>query len=165
MPEQQIEMFSEEPPAEKYPVSAMVGVQQGLKLKSLHVSHFKGCEDINIQIPQLALLTGPNNSGKSTILQAIIVGFECFRRCVDMDKWRLREHGRSLKEFDFLPVNEPTDLWFEKVWKPTKGTERQITIGFDFESGVSLTFAIRYLFGFLNVRVLQKSEHIDENVL
>lgn len=164
MADPQIPLFDEEVVPERYPEGTLLQLERGLKLCKLTVGYFKGCERIEIELPKLAVLTGPNNSGKSTILQSIIVGFECFRRCVDIEKWRLREHGRAVKEFDFLPTNEPRDLWFEKTWKLGRD-ERQITIGFEFEGDVSITFAIRFLYGFLNVRVSNKSANVDADTL
>src|SRR5258708_21581134 len=124
MADPQIPLFEEEVVPERYSEGTLLQLEHGLKLRKLKIEYFKGCERIEIELPKLAVLTGRNNSGKSTILQSIIVGFECFRRCVDIEKWRLREHGRAVKEFDFLPTNEPRDLWFEKIWKLGKA-ERQ----------------------------------------
>lgn len=164
MPDPQIPLFEEEVVPERYPEGVLLQLARGLKLRKLKIEYFKGCEKIDIELPKLAVLTGPNNSGKSTILQSIIVGFECFRRCVDIERWRLREHGRAVKEFDFLPTNEPRDLWFEKTWKLGRD-ERQIKIGFEFEGDVSISFAIRFLYGFLNVRVESKSANVDADTL
>ncbi|HYB60658.1 MAG TPA: AAA family ATPase [Methylomirabilota bacterium] len=161
----QIPLFEdEETSPERYPQWTQLKMKEGLKLRKLKIEYFKACQKIEIDLPRLAVLTGPNNSGKSTVLQSIIVGFECFRRCVDIEKWKLREHGRAVKEFDFLPTNDPRDLWFERTWKSGKD-ERQIRIGFEFEGDISINFAIRFLYGFLNVRVEKTSANVDTETL
>ena len=102
---------------------------------------------------------------QSTILQAIALGFECLRRCVDVDRWKLVESGRAVTEFEFLPVNEPRDLWYKCIWKPSKDKERYIKIGLYFSGNMTLIFHIRFLFGLLNIKLAEVEGEIDENTL
>src|SRR5262249_193019 len=99
----------------------------------------------------LTILTGPNNSGKSTVLQAIALFFEVFRRCLNTENWTLSDTGRVVAEFEFLPVNQPKDLWYKQIWKPRNGRDRYVRVGIRFSNGFRCTSRIRFMYGFLNV--------------
>jgi len=49
-------------------------------ISKLTIKNFKSISETSIELPRIGLLTGPNNCGKSTILQAITLGFECLAR-------------------------------------------------------------------------------------
>ena len=42
-----------------------------VRLKSLHVQNFRSLQELEIDLPQVCAIVGPNNSGKSNILEAI----------------------------------------------------------------------------------------------
>lgn len=138
-------------PVDRYP-AALVGPQEALpKLRELEIEALKGIEHVTLELQPFTILTGPNDSGKSTILQAILLGFECFRLCLDTSNWTLSKSGRALSEFDFLPVNELKDLWYRRIWKPARDREQYVRVRFTFDNGVTFVARIRFLFGMLNV--------------
>jgi predicted ATP-dependent endonuclease of OLD family len=49
-----------------------------VRIKSLSVKNFRSLQKLNIELPQVCALVGPNNSGKSNILEVIrrILGSE-----------------------------------------------------------------------------------------
>ena len=143
----------EAPPADTYPSAFLARDTNAPTLESIHIEGLKGFKDCEIGLSPLTLLTGPNDSGKSTVLQAVVLGFECFRRCLDTQRWRLQRAGRSVNEFDFLPVNEPLDLWHQRVWKPSIHEERYIRVSLRFTNGFALTARLRFLFGGINLGV------------
>ena len=155
--EEQRRLFEDydlEPPAERYPAAFLTRPDKSPHLKCIKIEGLKGIDDVEIDLqPPLTVLTGPNNSGKSTILQATLLGFDVFRRCIDTSSWAIRSAGRAVQELDYLRVNEPKDLWFRQIWKPSKGHERYIRIGFTFDNGFKFVSRIRYLYGALNVGI------------
>lgn len=153
------------PPPDLHPAAFIKTTKIPPHLKSVRISGLKSFDDTEVILPKLTLLTGPNNSGKSTVLQAIALGYECLRRCTDANKWRLVESGRAVTGFEFLPVNEPRDLWFQRIWKPTKNKERAVEITLQFEKDISFSFKIRFLFGVLNIKLSNKSGEIDGALL
>jgi putative ATP-dependent endonuclease of OLD family len=46
-----------------------------MKLESLHIKHFRACEDITINFNDYTCLVGPNGTGKSTVLMALNILF------------------------------------------------------------------------------------------
>jgi len=165
--EDQIPLFQqpEAPPDDVYPSAFLEHVKDAPTLSAIHINGLKAFDDTEVVLPRLAILTGPNNSGKSTILQGVALGYECLRRCVNADRWRLVESGRAVTEFAFLPVNEPRDLWYRRVWKPSKDKERHVEITLRFEGGRALTFRIRFLFGLLNIRLAESTGDFGPDVL
>jgi predicted ATPase len=165
--EDQILLFPqpEAPPEDVYPSAFLEHIKDAPSLNAIHINGLKAFDDTEIVLPRLAILTGPNNSGKSTILQGVALGYECLRRCVNADRWRLVESGRAVTEFAFLPVNEPRDLWYRRVWKPSKDKERHVEITLRFAGERSLTFRIRFLFGLLNIRLAESTGDFSADVL
>jgi predicted ATP-dependent endonuclease of OLD family len=150
----------DEPPADFYPAGFLQCKGKKLQIKSVTIDGLKGFDKTTIELRPLSILTGPNNSGKSTVLQAIGLAFECIRRTIDYDKWKFAESGKAVSELMFLPVNHPKDLWYERVIKPAKDKERIIRVKLKFSNDIEVTAKIRYLFGFLNVGL----ENIPSNL-
>lgn len=46
-----------------------------MKLESLHIKHFRACEDVTINFNDYTCLVGPNGTGKSTVLMALNILF------------------------------------------------------------------------------------------
>ncbi|HPR53652.1 MAG TPA: ATP-binding protein [Deltaproteobacteria bacterium] len=155
----------EEPPEPLYPAAFLQSAGTAPKLVSVKIDGLKGFDSVFIELPRLAMLTGPNNSGKSTVLQAIALGYECLRRCTDTARWRLSSSGRSVTSFDFLPVNEPRDLWYRQVWKISRETERYVRVSLTFDQGQVLAFRIRFLFGLLNIGLDSSEGNISDEFL
>ena len=135
-----------------YPTSYLPAGSSAPHITEVRIKNFKSIEDAVVQLAQFSVLTGVNNSGKRTILQAIWVAFECLRLCVDRASWNIATAGRALAAFDFLPANEPEDLWFKGKYRAgNAGRPIQIRIllanGFWFETHINLYF------GAINIRV------------
>lgn len=110
-------------------------------LKSLAVRNFKrfGAE-MRIDFEPITVLVGANNSGKSTVLQALSI----LQYCIDVT--RKKKNGELTLEkltigpedFGALPVTSPTDLW--PNGRPAAGP---ISIRADFDGGASVGFEIK----------------------
>ena len=155
---EQMSMFEDQYAKETFPTSFLAPDPSAPHVERVEITAFKGIEHLSVSLPKIAVLTGPNNSGKSTVLQAIIAAFECFRLCLDTDNWRFLEHGRAVKELSVLPINEPRDMWFERKTRHGRTGWVPITLSLAFSNGFACTFTIRYLYGFLNVTVADSSE-------
>jgi len=145
--------MEDEPTPDVYPGAFLNRSDVSPYLASVDIDGLKGFDYVEIELRRLTILTGPNNSGKSTILQAIALAFECFRRCLDVSHWKLRSAGRAVSEFEFLPVNQPKDLWFKQVWKPSKDKERYVRVGLRFSNDFKCKVRLRFMYGLLNVGI------------
>jgi predicted ATPase len=161
MPAAQRELFEgfQEPPLpDRFPAAFLSRPAATPRLAKIGISSLKGLENTTVEVPRpLCVLTGPNNSGKSTILQAVLLGFDALRRCVDTQTWRLRTSGRAVTQVDFLRVNEPRDLWHNQQWTAGRAGEKYIRVELSFDNGVSFVARIRFLYGALNIGITDVS--------
>lgn len=95
-------------------------------ITKLTLKNFKSIEEQTYQFAEFDLLVGRNNSGKSTILQALAI----WQFCVD-EFHRIKRKGGTGKQivlpnFTALPVPEFNLLWREKTDRryPIKGSKK-----------------------------------------
>ena len=112
-------------------------------LTKLTIKNFKRFRDETVvNFEPITVLLGGNNSGKSTVLQALSI----FQYCMEVTRKR-KNGGFTLdtktigpEEFGALPVAEPTDLWPDS--KPTGA----IHIEAKFSNGATISFEIKMSF-------------------
>lgn len=116
-------------------------------LKKLTLRNFKQFrEEMVVEFTPISILVGANNSGKSTVLQAL----SFFQYCMDVTR-RKKNGGITLEaqtvgpeEFRALPVSTPSDLWPDG--KTTGKTAGPISLKVEFEGGESIGFEIKLSF-------------------
>lgn len=79
-----------------------------MRLKSLRVENFRSVQSLTIELPQVCAIVGPNNSGKSNILEAI--------RRVLAPEWGPR--ARDFTEDDVYLRDEALDIQIECSFEP-----------------------------------------------
>ena len=87
-----------------------------LWLKTLSIENFKRFEALRLDFESFNLLVGPNNSGKSTALQACALFDFCYRTCLEKRNGDLTFQNRTFgpDEFVVVPAAEPLDLWKDR---------------------------------------------------
>ena len=69
-------------------------------IKTLHIKDFKSIKDLEINLDkQISILTGVNNSGKTTILEALALWVECFEKLL---KFAQRAVTGRYKKGDYI---------------------------------------------------------------
>jgi predicted ATP-dependent endonuclease of OLD family len=135
------------------------GKSEGLPfhISKLTIKNFKSISEILVELPRVGILTGPNNCGKSTILQAITLGFECLARNRDFTTGKIKKGGSSVPELSSVPVNHPRSLWYNNKWQEIHSGRRverkPIEIGIEFTNDTYFTSYINFYYGFLNLNV------------
>ena len=79
-----------------------------MRLKALSIKNFKGIDErgVHIELAPVTLLFGPNNVGKSTVVQALHLAREAFRGAIP-DKIEASQHGVELGTFkDYVHQHE-----------------------------------------------------------
>jgi predicted ATPase len=169
MPSAQGELFDLdelEPPQERFPAAFLKRPDKTPVLCQVHIEALKGIEDVTIDLsPPLTILTGPNNSGKSTVLQSILLGFDVLRRCVDTESWQILKTGRALTELEYLRANHPKDLWFRQAWREGKAKEKYIRVALIFDNGFRFVARVRFMYGALNIGIESYEPHPDADLL
>jgi predicted ATPase len=119
-------------------------MEESVMLRKLTVKNFKRFKDTtSVTLDPITMLIGANNSGKSTVLQALSI----FQYCIDVTR-RKKNGGYALEtktigpeEFGALPVAAPTDLWPDG-----KAGTGPISIEAEFDGGVTISFSIKLSF-------------------
>jgi predicted ATPase len=84
-------------------------------IKKLMIKNFKGIENQNYEFSDFDLLVGANNSGKSTILQAIAIWGFCVEVFRQSDRNGVTGTRVLLPNFTALPLPEFNLLWHERA--------------------------------------------------
>jgi len=107
--EKQLTLFNLQPMDEgKTKVDLMVG-----GLAKLQVKNFKGIRDLTTEFDPITLLVGANNSGKSTVLQAIRLFYYCIQRCgfpASGSRVILKKQVMPFTSFALIPAHDIKEL-------------------------------------------------------
>jgi len=107
--EKQLTLFSLSPMDEgKEKINLSVG-----GLAELQIKNFKGIRDLTTRFDPITLLVGANNSGKSTVLQAIRLFYYCINRCGFQDstgKVILKKQVMPFTSFALIPAHDIKEL-------------------------------------------------------
>lgn len=87
-----------------------------MHVKSLTLRNFKRFSQATFDLRTLNLLVGPNNSGKSTVLQALSLFQFCVRSTLRRKNagYVLENVSLGQEEFAVIPVADPLDLWKDR---------------------------------------------------
>ncbi len=82
-------------------------------LAELQIRNFKGIRTLLTKFDPITLLVGANNSGKSTVLQAIRLFFYCIEKCgvpTSAGKILLKKQVMPFSSFGLIPAHDIKDL-------------------------------------------------------
>lgn len=130
------------------------------QISKLTIENFKSISEISVELPRIGILTGPNNCGKSTILQAITAGFECLVRNRDPSTGKIKEKGSAVQDLSSVPVNHPRSLWYNNKWQQPSVKHIQIKINIKFTHGTYFTSYVNSYYGAININVKEYSEDL-----
>ena len=112
-------------------------------LKKFSFKNFKQFKhEVPVDFEPITVLLGANNSGKSTVLQALSI----FQYCLETVRQKkdgaivLETTTVAPEEFGPLPMTSPADLW------PSGKTNTPISLKATFEDSTELGFEIKYNF-------------------
>ena len=98
-------------------------------IRRVRVKYFKKFEEQVFDLADSVVLAGPNNSGKTTLLQAIAVWNLALQKWLDR---RARSKAKertgvpiTRKDFTAIPLREMSLLWFNTSTKLKKGDEEE----------------------------------------
>lgn len=82
-------------------------------IAELSIRNFKGIEDITVSFNPISLLVGTNNSGKSTVLQAIRLFYYCISKCGSYDgrsRVVFKKQVMPFSDFTLIPAHDVKEL-------------------------------------------------------
>lgn len=126
-------------------------------LRRLTLRRFKRFEDFTVELGPFNVIAGPNNAGKSTLLQAIDLFYSLLK--VLRDGERVTARSRYMPS-TILPVAAGQDIFHGQVQRQGN-VPVEATISAEFITGESLTVGLRYLFGASNCRIVDGDATLD----
>jgi len=132
----------------------------------VRIENFKRFERLEVDLKPLDCLVGPNNSGKTTLLQALALFDFCVQHCLNRKNGRLDVKRRTIQpeKFYVLPVADPMDLWTDR--KSMVGRRKKtitIRVTFDYQRDVTATVKLNYnRFGVAIESTDQSQEWLDQ---
>jgi len=112
-------------------------------------------EPVSIPMQPITVLIGANNSGKSTILQALNIFQYCFENCLQRKSGNgdsaleLKNRNLGPDDLSTLPMATPLDLWPQG--KAT-GNHKSIRIGAEFADGTDLSFDLSLSYNLFRIQ-------------
>lgn len=110
-------------------------------LRRVSVKNFKRFDSLTFELPGHTVIAGPNNMGKTTLLQAIAAWDVTFRTWKNLNNFHRRGGGYQYapiarQAFSAVPLSQ-----FDLLWN-RRDTERPIEITMEFDRGAPLTMEI-----------------------
>jgi predicted ATPase len=86
-------------------------------VKSVTIENFKQFDRLEADFTQMDCIVGPNNSGKTTLLQALALFDFCLRECLSRRNggpYELKRRSVAPEQFYVIPASQPADLWTDR---------------------------------------------------
>ncbi len=115
-----------------------------MRLTRVELENFKQFERVSVDLGPLNCLVGANNSGKTSLLQALALFDFCVHHCLTRKNgvFDIRRRTIPPEELYVLPVSNPTDLWTDRKTQ-AGGKQKVIAIRATFERGPSVTATLK----------------------
>lgn len=118
-----------------------------MRLLKVRVENFKRFETLEIPLEPLNCLVGPNNSGKTTLLQALALFDFCAHHCLTRVNGSLQLKRRTIPpdEFYVLPISNPVELWTDqRTMADRKQKVIRVALTFDDDRTATATVKLDY---------------------
>lgn len=123
-------------------------------IKHVTIENFKRFDQLDLELRTLDCLVGPNNSGKTTLLQALALFDFCTHHSLGSKNGELEIKRRNIppEEFYVLPVSSPVDLWTDRKTQ-ARNKHKIIKITLTFDDGEPVSAAVDLNFNLFNVSI------------
>jgi len=125
-----------------------------MRLRKVQIENFKRFKKLDVSLEPLNCLVGPNNSGKTTLLQALALFDFCVHHCLTRKNgiFELKRRTIPPEEFYVLPVSNPMELWTDRK-SMAGGRQKIIKIRAIFDHGREVTASVKLDFNRFGVAV------------
>ncbi len=131
-----------------------------MQIKQVVIENFKQFRLLEVGLGSLVCLVGPNNSGKTSLLQALALFDFCLHLCLNRrnggnggkSAWEFKNRSIGSDEMFVLPLANPLDLWTDRIaMKAQKQQIVQVRVAFD--EGPSVTCEVKLSYNRLALSV------------
>ena len=143
-----------------------------MRVNKVIIENFKRFESAQVDLRDFDCLVGANNSGKTTLLQALALFDFCTHHCLqrrngapDQPKGtngagaqiELRNRTIAPEDFYVLPVSNPMDIWTDRKTMQG-GKQRRIRVTVVFDTGLKVTATVKLDFNRFGVSIEPSDE-------
>lgn len=125
-----------------------------MRVKTVRIENFKRFERLDVELGSLDCLVGANNSGKTTLLQALALFDFCVHHCLERKNGQFKLRPRTIAPEDFyvLPVSNAMDVWHERRTM-AGGKQRRIKVSVLLDNGNKVTVTVKLDFNRFGIAV------------
>ena len=125
-----------------------------MRVESVRIRNFKRFESLELDLGRMDCLVGANNTGKTTLLQALALFDFCVRHCLERKNGQLHLRKRTIAPEDFyvLPVTNPMDIWHGRR-AMSGGKQRRVEVSALLDSGDRVTATVKLDFNRFGIAV------------
>ncbi|MBI5860293.1 MAG: AAA family ATPase, partial [Nitrosarchaeum sp.] len=117
-------------------------------VKEIHVINFKSFQDFKISFDKdVNVLVGVNNSGKSSLLRAIIACFHFIREIGQRDGELKKDSSRTAINLQYLNVPDYRDVWYNKKIRTSDHDLTQVIFKITLSNDLFFQFNLQQSFG------------------
>jgi AAA15 family ATPase/GTPase len=123
-------------------------------VKKLKITNFKSFASFEIEFENINILVGINNSGKSTILQAVLACFYFLRELSrERDSLDIKA-SRAAVDVSFLNLPDVKDAWHNKRQRGPQRRIIPVIFSVEFTNGLGFEIHLRLFYGQPHIEVM-----------
>ena len=135
-------------------------------IKKVIVNKFKKFSSHEFELANRIVISGPNNSGKTTLLQAVCTWFELASRWREQPSDLVRDSDENypaielyLSDFSSVPLTDFDHLWFQK------NTKEPLSVWLRVDSPKSWTIGFEFLYVSRGLAKIRPCKEVKEDAL
>ncbi len=132
-------------------------------IKKLKISHFKSFEEFAIEFDNINVLVGINNSGKSTILQAVLACFYFLRELIRERDFLDKQVSRAAVDVSFLNLPDVKDAWYNKRQRGPQRGILPVIFNVSFTNGLEFEIHLRQFYGQPHIEIMNCTKKTPKN--
>lgn len=136
-----------------------------MRLKCLEIENFKCFSKFKLDIDDFNIIIGVNNSGKTSVLQALIFGHYLVRKCFWVERGRVESANRTDYIFNLVPNMFVKDLWHDHKTRGKGNISIPLKFSLHYEDDINFQFETHYRYGGLNHKVVTSPENLTAEKL
>ena len=100
-------------------------MKSSVQIECVRISGFRGIQNMEISLPRIAVLTGPNNSGKTSVLKALQLALGNYAQYISEEGFFIdQKNSRAEKiiiDIKIVPFKDKTVKSFDEKWASSFG--------------------------------------------